>query len=75
MVLTDDALGSSWRAELAGMCERINVVRALLDEPQVIRLREEHSVYMVNSSRVNVAGINASNVDYVAAAVADVMRG
>ena len=101
MVLTDDALGNSWRAELAQMCERINGVRALLDEKlsaatgedfgfirrengmfsfiglseaQVVRLREEHSVYMINSSRANVAGINAANVDYVAAAVAAVRK-
>ena len=101
MVLTDEALGNSWRAELAQMCDRINSVRALLDEKlsaatgadfsfirrengmfsfiglteaQVIKLREDHSVYMVNSSRANVAGINATNVDYFAAAVAAVLK-
>mgnify|MGYP002823369603 CR=1 FL=1 len=37
------------------------------------RLREEHSVYMLGSSRINVAGINASNLDYVADAVAKVI--
>lgn len=41
-----------------------------LSETQVKRLREEHSVYMLGSSRINVAGINARNIDYVADAVA-----
>lgn len=44
-----------------------------LSEAQALRLREEHSVYMLNSSRINVAGVNASNIDYLAGAVAAVM--
>jgi aspartate aminotransferase len=44
-----------------------------LTQQQVQRLREEHSVYMLGSSRINVAGINARNIDYVAAAVAAVL--
>jgi aspartate aminotransferase len=31
---------------------------------QIARLRDEFSVYMVDSSRINVAGINPANVDY-----------
>lgn len=44
-----------------------------ISREQVIRLREEFHVYMVESSRINVAGINASNVDYVADAIAAVV--
>ena len=33
---------------------------------QVLRLREEFAVYLVNSGRMCVAGLNQSNVDYVA---------
>lgn len=44
-----------------------------LSEVQALRLREEHSVYMLNSSRINVAGVNAKNIDYLAGAVAAVM--
>ncbi len=40
---------------------------------QVERLREEHSVYMVGSSRINIAGANHANVDYFAEAVAKVL--
>lgn len=45
-----------------------------VSEEQVTRLREEHSVYMLGSSRVNVAGVNAGNVDYLAGAVASVLK-
>ncbi len=44
-----------------------------LSVSQAVRLREEHSVYMLDSSRINVAGINATNIDTVARAVADVL--
>ncbi len=44
-----------------------------LSGDQVDRLREEFSVYMVGSSRVNVAGVNNDNVDYLADAVAKVL--
>lgn len=40
---------------------------------QVEELREKHSVYMVGSSRINVAGINKRNIDYFADAVARVL--
>ena len=44
-----------------------------ISREQVIRLREEFHVYMVESSRINVAGINQSNVDYVADAIVAVL--
>jgi aspartate aminotransferase len=44
-----------------------------LSPEQARRLREQHSVYLLDSSRVNVAGVNDGNIDYLAAAVADVM--
>ncbi len=43
-----------------------------LSPVQARRLREEHSVYMLDSSRINVAGVNAANIDYLARAVAAV---
>ena len=36
-----------------------------LKKEQVILLREEFNIYMVESSRVNIAGINASNLEYL----------
>lgn len=44
-----------------------------LSVEQAQRLRNEHGVYMLDSSRINVAGVNASNIDYLATAVAKVL--
>ena len=44
-----------------------------ISKEQVIRLREEFHVYLVESSRINIAGINQTNVDYVADAIAAVL--
>lgn len=44
-----------------------------LSPEQVQALRDEHSVYMLGSSRINVAGVNAANIDYLTRAVASVL--
>jgi len=44
-----------------------------LTAAQALRLRREYSVYMLDSSRINVAGVNAGNIDYLAQAVAAVL--
>jgi len=45
-----------------------------ITKEQVIRLREQFHIYMVESSRVNIAGINHRNVDTVADAIAAVLK-
>ncbi|MFT4731483.1 MAG: aspartate aminotransferase [Gammaproteobacteria bacterium] len=40
---------------------------------QVQKLRNENSIYFVDSSRVNIAGINTKNVDVLAAAISGVL--
>ncbi len=40
---------------------------------QVGRLKEDYGIYMVDSSRINVAGITAENVDHLASSVAAVL--
>ena len=40
---------------------------------QVQRLKKDHAVYMVDSSRINIAGITADNVDHIARSVAAVL--
>jgi len=40
---------------------------------QVQRLQDEYSIYMVGSSRMSIAGIANSNVDYLAASIAKVL--
>ena len=45
-----------------------------LTAEQVESLREDYSVYMLGSSRINVAGVNDGNIDYLADSVAAVIR-
>jgi aspartate aminotransferase len=42
--------------------------------PQVKRLKEEFKIYLLKSGRINIAGINLNNLDYVAKAIAEVVR-
>jgi aspartate aminotransferase len=45
-----------------------------ITKEQVVRLREEFHVYMIESSRINIAGINHANVDKVADSIAAVLN-
>ena len=45
-----------------------------LDQAQVRRLRDEFSVYAVDTGRICVAALNSANIDYVADAIAAVLR-
>jgi aromatic-amino-acid transaminase len=44
-----------------------------LSKEQVSRLREEYSLYAIDSGRICVAAINSRNVDYIARAIASVL--
>jgi len=44
-----------------------------LSVDQVRRLRDEYSIYMVDSGRINVASLNAGNIDYFVESVAAVL--
>jgi aromatic-amino-acid transaminase len=44
-----------------------------LSREQVRRLREEYSVYAIESGRICVAALNSRNIDYVARAIANVV--
>jgi aspartate/tyrosine/aromatic aminotransferase len=41
-----------------------------LTAQQISRLKAEFGIYMVDSSRINVAGITVENVDYLADSIA-----
>ena len=45
-----------------------------LSKDQVRRLREEYSIYAIDTGRICVAALNSRNVDYVADAIAKVIR-
>lgn len=44
-----------------------------LNEDQVARLRQDYSIYIVGSGRINVAGITKSNIDRLCTAIAAVI--
>ena len=44
-----------------------------LSKEQVRRLREEYSVYAIESGRICVAALNSRNIDYVARSIANVL--
>jgi aromatic-amino-acid transaminase len=45
-----------------------------LTKAQVERLRSEYSIYAIDTGRVCVAALNSANIDYVAEAIAAVIR-
>jgi aspartate aminotransferase len=45
-----------------------------INKEQIERLQKEYAIYIVGSSRVNVAGISQANIDYFSNAVADVLK-
>ncbi|MEM9349992.1 MAG: aminotransferase class I/II-fold pyridoxal phosphate-dependent enzyme, partial [Pseudomonadota bacterium] len=55
-------------AEHRGMFSRLG-----LTAEQVEKLRDDHAVYMVGDSRINVAGLNAKTVPVLAKAIASVL--
>ena len=44
-----------------------------LKADQVARLKAEHSIYALGSGRINIAGINSSNMDRLCEAIASVL--
>ncbi|KAH0949856.1 hypothetical protein HN011_001607 [Eciton burchellii] len=45
-----------------------------LDERQVEHLREHYHIYMLRSGRINMCGLNDSNLDYVANAIDETIK-
>ncbi|MEX2523404.1 MAG: amino acid aminotransferase [Gammaproteobacteria bacterium] len=46
-----------------------------LEKELVQKLRKEHSIYFVDNSRINVAGISPGNIDYLTDSILSVIRG
>lgn len=44
-----------------------------INKAQIATLQQQYSIYLVDSSRINVAGLNKANIDYVCDAVAAVI--
>lgn len=45
-----------------------------LSSEQVLKLRKEKGIYMPTSGRINIAGLNKSNLEYTVEAIASVMQ-
>ncbi|MDO9243074.1 MAG: aminotransferase class I/II-fold pyridoxal phosphate-dependent enzyme, partial [Rhodocyclaceae bacterium] len=100
--LASPELRQMWETELAGMRDRIRVMRASLVEnlqaagapnfafinvqrgmfsytgltaAQVEKMRAEYGIYAVSTGRICVAALNTRNIEYVAKAIAAVIKG
>ena len=62
-------LDNSWIETQRGMFSLLGI-----DAGAVRRLREEHHIYIVGDSRINLAGLNDENTGKVAEAIAPLMR-
>ncbi|ASJ96810.1 amino acid aminotransferase [Shewanella marisflavi] len=58
----------SFIAEQKGMFSFLGIT-----PEQVAKLQSDHSIYMVDSSRISIAGIGTGNVDYLAESIAKVL--
>jgi aspartate aminotransferase, mitochondrial len=45
-----------------------------LTPEQVRKLRDDHHIYMTKDGRISMAGVNSSNVEYIAKAIVDVTK-
>jgi len=74
-VLLHDALGVTVPGRDFSHIVRANGMFSFLgiSEEQVERMKKDHGVYMVGSSRINIAGITAGNVTHIAESVAAVI--
>ena len=101
IILDDAELRAEWIGEVDDMRDRLQGMRALLNDAlvaktpsndfshlvrangmfcflgisaeQVGKLKTDYGIYMVDSSRINVAGITAENVDYLSDSIAAVV--
>ncbi len=75
-VLLADRLGAATGQDFGFIREQRGMFSFLGISPQQVeRLRREFSVYMVDSSRINVAGVNGTNIDYFVDAMGRVLAG
>tara|TARA_Y100001970_G_scaffold290693_1_gene425335 strand:+ start:65 stop:1255 length:1191 start_codon:yes stop_codon:yes gene_type:complete len=44
-----------------------------LTKDQIVKLREDFHIYMVESSRINIAGVNVKNVDKIVSSIIEVL--
>ncbi len=75
-LLVDKLTKKSGSNEFGHIREQFGMFSFLgISKEQVQRLRDEYSVYMVDSSRINVAGISQANIEYLTDAIVAVLKG
>lgn len=74
--LLKEKLNAQCKGQDFSFIERQNGMFSFLGitKAQIERLQKEYAIYIVGSSRVNVAGVSQSNIDYFANAVAEVTK-
>ncbi|NOU50696.1 aspartate/tyrosine/aromatic aminotransferase [Pseudoalteromonas sp. JBTF-M23] len=74
--LIKDSLAAKGVAQDFSFIDRQNGMFSFLgiNKEQIERLQKDYAIYIVGSSRVNVAGISQANIDYFADAVATVLK-
>ena len=61
---------------LAALADQNGLFATLpLTKDQIVRLREDHGIYMAGSGRINIAGLHAGNTEKFIAALKDVVAG
>ncbi|MEM9311421.1 MAG: aromatic amino acid transaminase [Pseudomonadota bacterium] len=67
------AAGTVGRIDLTPLGAQNGLFSVLpVTKEQVVRLREEHGIYMAGSGRINIAGLTMDNIDKFIGAIADV---
>jgi|TARA_B110000093_G_scaffold115182_1_gene123445 aspartate aminotransferase len=74
-LLTNGIQGNSAGADFSHIEQQKGMFSFLgITTPQLDRLRDEFGIYIVSSTRVNLAGINSSNIDYISESMNTVLR-
>lgn len=74
--LIKDSLAAQGVAQDFSFIDKQNGMFSFLgiNKEQIERLQKEYAIYIVGSSRVNVAGVSQVNIEYFSKAVADVLK-
>jgi len=74
--LIKDSLAAQGVAQDFSFIDKQNGMFSFLgiNKAQIERLQKEYAIYIVGSSRVNVAGVSQANIDYFSKAVAEVLK-
>ena len=69
-LLVERANGNRAGIDFSAIIEQRGMFSFLGISPaQVVALREQHGVYMIDSTRINLAGINSHNIDHLSEAL------